>query len=210
MTTIVEFVIGGRTEPWQAIGLNFTSLDRAFVGNTWLRFDAQLAPGLHSWALCTEEIESHVMSIDGLVTNFVDRAPPAPDRILAPSAGPHLDVVGVDHVVVNTPDLQRTSTAIASATGAPLKRTRDAGGAIQQGFHRLGGVVIEIVSSPKMPAGDAKFWGLVLTVDNIDAVYDFVGLDVLSTPKDAVQPGRRIATFRSGAQLGVPCALMTC
>ncbi len=209
MTTVAEFVIGGRIEPWQAIGVNFASPDRAFVGNTWLRFNAQLAPGLRSWALCAEASESREQTIDGLATNFVDQVPPAPERDVVSSVGPRLDIVGVDHVVINTPNLQRTSDAIALATGAQLKRVRDAGGGVQQGFHRLGGVVIEIVSSPKMPPGDATFWGLVLIVDNIDAVYDFVGPDVLREPKPAVQPGRRIATFRSGAQLGLPCALMT-
>ncbi len=209
MTTVAEFVIGGRTEPWQAIGLNFASPDRAFVGNTWLRFNAQLAPGLHSWVLFTEASESTATTIDGLATNFVDQVQPAPEREVVSSDAPRLDIVGVDHVVVNTPNLQRTSDAIALATGAPLKRVRDAGGGLQQGFHRLGGVVIEIVSSPQVPPGDATFWGLVLTVDNIDAMYDFVGPDVMSAPKPAVQPGRRIATFRSGAQLGLPVALMT-
>lgn len=209
MTTVAEFVIGGRTEPWQAIGLNFASPDRAFVGNTWLRFNAQLTPGLRSWVLFAEASESPTKTIDGLATNFVDQVPPAPDLEVVSSDGPRLEIVGVDHVVVNTPNLQRTSDAIALATGAPLKRVRDAGGGVQQGFHRLGGVVIEIVSSPKMAPGCATFWGLVLTVDNIDAMYDFVGPDVISAPKPAVQPGRRIATFRSGAQLGLPVALMT-
>lgn len=209
MTTVAEFVIGGRIEPWQAIGVNFALPDRAFVGNTWLHFNAHLAPGLQSWALCVDASESRTKTIDGLATNFVDHVPPAPDLNDVSSGGPRLDIVGVDHVVINTPDLQRTSDAIALATGAQLKRVRDAGGDVQQGFHRLGGVVIEIVSSPKMPPGVATFWGFVLTVDNIDAMYDFVGPDVLSEPKPAVQPGRRIATFRSGAHLGLPCALMT-
>ena len=209
MTTIAEFVIGGRIEPWQAIGVNFASPDRAFAGNTWLRFNDQFAPGLHSWTLCADANESRSKTIDGLATNFVDQVPTAPENDVVSGRGPRLDIVGVDHVVVNTPNLQRTSDAIALATGAQLKRVRDAGAEIQQGFHRLGGVVVEIVSSPKMPPGEATFWGLALTVDNIDAMYDFVGPDVLSAPKPAVQPGRRIATFRSGAQLGIPFALMT-
>ena len=209
MTTIAEFEIGGQIEPWNAIGLNFASPDRAFVGNTWLRFNSQLAPGLHSWALFADASESQCETIDGLATNFLDHVPSAPAHNDVSSGGPRLDIVGVDHVVINTPNLQRTSDAIALATGAQLKRVRGAGAGVQQGFHRLGGVVIEIVSSPKMSPGDATFWGLVLTVDNIDAMYDFVGPDVLSAPKPAVQPGRRIATFRSGAQLGLPFALMT-
>jgi hypothetical protein len=36
-----------------------------------------------------------------------------------------------------------------------------------------------------------------------------LGPEVISLPKQAVQPGRSIATFRQGAGLGLPTALMT-
>ncbi|MEK7292832.1 MAG: VOC family protein, partial [Actinomycetota bacterium] len=151
-----------------------------------------------------------VSSIDGLVTSYVDDV----SALKMGSANKasnsfQLAILSLDHVVVNTPDLQRTSDALADATGAPLKRVRDAGNGVQQGFHRLGGVIVEIVSSPDILAGPAIFWGLVFVVDDVDDVFNHVGPDVLSPPKSAVQPGRNIATFRSAAQLGVPCALMT-
>jgi hypothetical protein len=114
----------------------------------------------------------------------------------------------VDHVVINTPDLMRTSDALTAATGAPLKRVRDAGNNVQQGFHRLGSVVVEIVSAPTMHSGPASLWGFVLNVKDIYAVANHVGPDVLSIPKPAVQVGKLIATFRSSLGLGVPVALM--
>jgi hypothetical protein len=52
-------------------------------------------------------------------------------------------------------------------------------------------------------------WGFVLTVGNLDDVARHMGPDVLSPPKDAVQPGRRIAAFRSGVGLGTAVALIT-
>jgi hypothetical protein len=55
----------------------------------------------------------------------------------------------------------------------------------------------------------ASFWGFVLNVADIDAAFERLGPDVLSPPKQAVQPGRRIASFRSAAGLGAPIALMT-
>lgn len=208
MTTVAEFVIGGSADPWAAIGIHFSSDGRANVGNTWLHCDAQLPPGLHSWALC--DAPHAVNSIDGLITTYVDDVP----ALNLENNGEvtnsfQLKIVGVDHVVVNTPDLQRTSDALTRATGAPLKRVRDAGNGVQQGFHRLGGVIVEIVSTPQTLAGPAVFWGLVLVVDDLENIFNHVGPDVLSPPKPAVQPGRNIATFRSAAQLGVPCALMT-
>ena len=208
MTTVAEFVIGGLADPWVAIGLHFSSDGRANVGNTWLHCDSRLPPGLHSWVLC--DAPQAVSSIDGLVTSYVDDVPALKMGSANKASNSfQLAILGVDHVVVNTPDLQRTSDALAAATGEPLKRVRDAGNGVQQGFHRLGGVIVEIVSSPNMLAGPAIFWGLVFVVDDVDDVFIHVGPDVLSPPKPAVQPGRNIATFRSAAQLGVPCALMT-
>lgn len=208
MTTVAEFVIGGSTDPWTAIGVHFLSGGRANVGNTWLRCDSQLPPGLHSWALC--DAPQAASSIDGLITTYIDDVPALNiEHIPTVDNSFQLEVVGVDHVVVNTSDLQRTSDALADATGAPLKRVRDAGNGVQQGFHRLGGVIVEIVSTPKVLAGPATFWGLVFVVEDLENVFTHVGPDVMSPPKTAVQPGRSIATFRSAAQLGVPCALMT-
>lgn len=208
MTTVAEFIIGGLTDPWAAIGIHFSSDGRANVGNTWLHCDTQLPPGLHSWVLC--DAPRDVPSIDGLVTTYVDDVPALNVGNLGEVDNSfQLQIAGVDHVVVNTPDLQRTSDALAKATGVPLKRVRDAGNGVQQGFHRLGGVIVEIVSSPQILTGPASFWGLVFIVNDLEAVFNHVGPDVLSPSKPAVQPGRNIATFRSAAQLGVPCALMT-
>ncbi|MEO8363096.1 MAG: hypothetical protein ABI570_01775 [Ilumatobacteraceae bacterium] len=148
-------------------------------------------------------------SIDGLITTHVDELPQLGEAIGETGGSFRLAVVGVDHVVVNTPDLHRTSDALAVATGASLKRVRDAGNGMQQGFHRLGGVIVEIVSTPKSKVGPASFWGLVFVVDDLDAAFDHLGEDLLSPPKPAVQAERRIATFRANAQLGIPCALMS-
>lgn len=60
-----------------------------------------------------------------------------------------------------------------------------------------------------MPPGPARFWGLVLIVDDLDAAHELLGADRISAPKDAVQPGRRIATIRTEVGLGMPVALMT-
>ncbi|NBY13036.1 MAG: hypothetical protein EBQ75_09325 [Actinobacteria bacterium] len=92
-------------------------------------------------------------------------------------------------------------------TGEPLKRVRDAGNGVRQGFHRLGSVIVEIVEQQRVER--SSLWGFVLTVNNLDDVAAHMGPDVLSPPKDAVQPGRRIAAFRSGVGLGTAVALIT-
>jgi hypothetical protein len=53
-----------------------------------------------------------------------------------------------------------------------------------------------------------RFWGLTLVVDDLDAAAARLG-DRVGPVKDAVQKGRRIATLRREAGLGVPVALMS-
>jgi hypothetical protein len=109
-----------------------------------------------------------------------------------------------------TPDLERTSAAIHEATGCELKRIREVG-EMRQGFHRIGrgGLIVELVERPEIEEGPARFWGLVLIVDDLDAACERIGPELIGAPKDAVQPGRRIATVREDAGLGLPVALMT-
>lgn len=117
----------------------------------------------------------------------------------------------LDHVVVSTPDLERTVAAL-EVRGIPALRRRDteaAGRPMRQVFHRPGEAIIELVG-PRAPtgAGPPRFFGLAFTVDDLAAAASLLG-DHLGDVKDAVQPGRRIATVRSSAGLAVPVALMS-
>jgi hypothetical protein len=49
---------------------------------------------------------------------------------------------------------------------------------------------------------------MTLVVDDLDAAARLLG-DRLGRIKEAVQPGRRIATVRQAAGIGVPLALMS-
>jgi hypothetical protein len=201
---IGELVIGGSRANWAQVGINFSQAGVFAISEIGLRIDEALPPGLNSWALTN--INSAIVSIDGIpTTGIVDNGRSKPSD----AQGFVLTPLGIDHVVVNTPDLERTSHALHEATGAELKRIRDAGNGVRQGFHRLGDVIIEIVSAPSMPAGDASLWGFVLNVADVHEVAAYLGPDVLSPPKPAVQKNRLIATFRGAVGLGVPVALMS-
>ncbi|MEM1332909.1 MAG: hypothetical protein AAGG08_05570 [Actinomycetota bacterium] len=144
--------------------------------------------------------------VDGLIDGLVTEVVPPADPVFAQHP---LGASGLDHVVVLTADLSRTTGAIESSTGCELKRVREVG-EMRQGFHRVGpgGLIVEVVARPEVPAGPASFWGLVLNVDDLDAACELLG-ELVGAAKDAVQPGRRIATLRSEAGLGLPVALMT-
>jgi len=201
--------VSGDADTWRSLGLTVTDQGLIrLVGTSILVVDPDPAPspigveqpGIVGWALSGVEDTS---DIDGLSTDVVES--------MGTVYAEHLLVAtGLDHVVVSTHDLERTSAAIASATGCELKRIRELG-TMRQGFHRIGrgGLIVELVERPDLPEGPAVFWGLVLIVDDLDAAYDLIGPDRISAPKDAVQPGRRIATIRADVGLGLPVALMT-
>lgn len=115
----------------------------------------------------------------------------------------------IDHVVVNTDDLLRTSNAVEVALGAPVRNIRDAGRGVSQAFHLLDNTVIEVVSGPHIDQAGASLWGFVVVVEDIFEFATMMGPDVLSAPKKAVQPGRYIASVRPEAALGVPVAFMS-
>jgi hypothetical protein len=124
--------------------------------------------------------------------------------------------VRIDHVVMLTPDLDRT-VAELEADGFDLRRTRDAptpGGSTRQAFFRAGEPILEVVLAPdgssvaRDPAGPARLWGLAFTVEDIDTTARALG-DLLGTPREAVQPGRRIATLRAEAGIGTAVAFMS-
>jgi hypothetical protein len=133
----------------------------------------------------------------------------------ATPAPPHPNgVLGIDHLVVFTPDLDRT-VAAGRALGLDLRRIRDEpapAGSPRQAFFRLGDLILEVAqappSSPLQPDDPARFYGLALLVEDIDATADSLG-PLCGEPRDAVQPGRRIATVRKEAGLGLPVALMS-
>jgi hypothetical protein len=136
-------------------------------------------------------------SIDGLTTARAEG--------LTAAAATHAEhpngTVAIDHVVLATPSYPRTIKALGTA-GFALRRERDTGsyGApMRQGFFRAGDVIIEVIGAAGEAnpegAGPAAFYGLALTVADLDATAMRLG-EALGNIKDAVQPGRRIATLR--------------
>ena len=120
--------------------------------------------------------------------------------------------LAIDHVVVSTPDFDRTRGALQAAK-LDLRRERalDRGsGALRMGFFRIGEAIVELVEHPDAPdrAAPASFWGLVVVVEDLDAAAAMLG-ERLGDARDAVQPGRRIATVRPSAGVSPALALMT-
>lgn len=205
MPFLAELTIADDPANWRAVGFAVADDGCCCVGTVRLRLHPS-APGtgIVGWALA--ELDPPVTDVDGLPTTS--------GELGTPCAAPHpLGVQAIDHLVVSTPDLDRTVRAIA-ALGLPLKRTRDGeayGRAVRQAFFRMGEVVLEVVGAPQPDpdGGPATFFGLAFRVASLDDAAGLLGPDRMGEPKPAVQPGWRITTIRSAAGLRVPVALMS-
>jgi hypothetical protein len=204
--TLDELTVADPPAAWETCGFEVEG-DSCVVGETRLRLaPMDGAKGLISWSL--SELVSE--ELDGLATSRSDRPPPL-ERVAHPNG-----VTALDHVVAISSDLDRTVAALRTA-GLDLRRIREEptpAGAPRQAFFRLGEPILEVVQAPdeaiERTGGDrpAFFWGLAFVAPDIEATVASLG-DRVSEVRDAVQPGRRIATLRRSAGLSLPVALIT-
>jgi hypothetical protein len=199
--TVDELVLAAEPSAWQAAG--FAVQDGVVcAGTVRVRLaGADAGRGIVSWSLRG----ASATDLDGLPTAASDASPAAPGR--HPNGTER-----VDHVVVVTPDLDRTTAALAAA-GVDRRRVREVPSGertLRQGFFRLGEVILEVVGPPQ-PAGDepARFWGLVAVVPDVDALAAEAEPGLFGEPRAAVQEGRRIVTVSRAAGLSVPLAFLT-
>jgi hypothetical protein len=193
--TLSELWIADPAERWEPLGFAIKR-SCASVGGVQLRFGGE-GKGITSWSVSGI---GAITEIDGLPTR------PAESAVAIRTATHPNGATGIDHVVVVTPDFDRTAAAL-DAVGIPLRRVRDGGG-FRQGFRRLGPVILELVEATRAPAGPARFWGLVVSVEDLDALADALG-DRLGSIHPAVQSGRRIATLQRAAGVSPKVAFMT-
>lgn len=131
----------------------------------------------------------------------VNPAAPASTSTHAPRAAPaeHSNgVTAIDHVVLLSPDPDRTVAAMEALGEHPRRERRGelGGQPIRQIFFRFGEVIVEVVGAPAAAGdGPSTLWGITYVTADIDATAAFFG--ERTTPvKSAVQPGRRITTVR--------------
>lgn len=165
--------------------------------------------GIIAWTLSGLDATDGPGEIDGLPTTFVAESPEVGGQDRPAHAN---GVRRIDHVVVSTPRLDRTIAAF-EAVGLACRRIREASARsmpMRQAFFRVGPTIVEVVSGGPGtggpgPDGPARFFGLAVDVDDLDATATLLG-DGIGRVKDAVQRGRRIATLRHRA-LGLSVAV---
>jgi hypothetical protein len=203
--TVDELRIADDPSAWAAVGFEVDG-DLCEIASVRLRLQgAGPRRGITSWSVR----DAGSLELDGLETEASDEPPAA--GIRHPNG-----VVSIDHVVVLTPDLDRTTSTLREA-GFDLRRTREGetpGGSTRQAFFRMGELILEIVQAPggtkiaADPGGPARLWGISFLVEELAGTGELLG-PLLGEPREAVQPGRRIATLRGEAGLGPAIAFMT-
>jgi hypothetical protein len=213
--TIDELTIADPPEAWRDAGFDVDG-DSFAVGSVVVRLagpdDGRGIVGCTMRDVAVEGADGVSASgIDGLPVTLSDSPPRDAVEHVHPNG-----VQTLDHLVAFTPSLERTVRALEQA-GLDLRRIREEptpGGAPRQAFFRLAEVILEVVEVPpgsreeRNPDAPSRFWGLAFGVDDLDRCAAYLG-DRLGEPRDAVQPGRHIATLRREAGLSPGIAFMT-
>lgn len=196
---LVAVELGDRPEAWRAAGFDVVD-DHFVVGGVQFHCTGtgDGPGGIQSWTL----VGSGPERIDGLATSWRSRAPVMPTTVHRNRA------VALDHLVIGSPDRDRTTSAFASALGlAPRSETEHAlyGRPMVQTFFLLRPTLLEVISRPDDHGeSEAVFWGLAFVSDDLDATSD--SMAACEPPHKAVQPGRRIASVH-GQALGISIPL---
>jgi hypothetical protein len=196
---LVALDVAADVAAWRAAGFSVGAGDVVRIGTTDLRFTAGEG-GFTGWTIAGA-VPDGDGTLEGVPTTIGEAREDAP-------APPHPNgVTAIDHIVLATPDTTRTFEALEAA-GFALRRVRDAGPELRQGFFLFADLVLEVVGPPEPhpDGGPASLWGVTLVAPDLTSA----GFGPhLGAPRDAVQPGRQIAVFDRAAQLGARVALMT-
>lgn len=204
--TIDEILVGDPPEAWEAAGFAVDDDGTCRIGTVRVRLVGRDGgKRILGWSLRGAAAARLADGgLDGLPTT-VSAAEPA-EPAVHPNGARH-----IDHVVLLSPNLPRT---IAALEGIGLvsrgeRETGTYGAPMRQVFFRMGEVILELVGGTEPGEGDPGFFGLAITVDDLDAVRELLG-EHLGDAKDAVQEGRRIATVRHrDLGMSVATALMS-
>ncbi len=204
--TIDEILVGDPPEAWAAAGFTVDEDGTCRIGTVRVRLVGRDGgKRILGWSL-RDAPEARLADgrLDGLPTTTSS----------APLAEPAEHANGslyVDHVVLLSPDLARTTAALEGIGVTPRgeRETDSYGAPMRQIFFRLGEVILELVGGVEPGQGDPGFFGLAITVSDLDATAQLLG-DHLGAAKEAVQDGRRIATLRHrDLGMSVATALMS-
>jgi hypothetical protein len=224
---LVGLTVGDEPGAWRAAGFHVADGRVTTGGVTCHLAGTAAGRGVLGWQL----EPAAPGPLDGLAPT--EAWPTRPDQVgdgatTATAAAHPNGSVALDHVVVATDDLERTTSALATVGLVPRRTVVGAQGddRVAFRFFLLGTCVLEVIGATSTAAtsaglgagggaaapgttraadGSAAFVGLAFTTDRIDDLGDLA-----PAPRAAVQPGRRITTLDHRAlDISVPLALLS-
>ena len=206
--TLAELTLAAAPPAWRAAGFDVDDgrhgLDRRRpAAARWGRTRAG-----ESWAgRCATCARTE---LDGLPTRRHDQ-PPSPVPGSIPTAPSGSTTWWPSAPTSTAPSPRCAARVWTSAACARVPRRRERSGRRSSGSARRSSrswSTRPVPRGPRIREAPAGFYGLALATADIDATAGSLG-PLLGEVRDAVQPGRRIATVRREAELGLPVAFMT-
>ena len=193
--------VPGDSTPWQSLGFGVDDGVIA-LANGAIRVGAETTSLIVERLDGPAEIEAVAVAVDGIRVRS--------GASLAGVEQPN-GALELDHVVLMTDSIDRTSADVERVLGLSQRRIRETE-RVRQAFHRFAdtdearGCIVEVVERADLSG--TSLWGLVVNVADLDAAVA-AGAGLLGAPRDAVQPGRRIATVGRAAGLPLAVAFMS-
>ena len=201
--TVDEIHVADAPDAWARAGFTVDSAGDAApccrVGGVRIRMvGSNHGSGIVGWSLGGLP-SGFSGELDGIATARSDGCGAVPSVASPAAPAEHANgVTAIDHVVLLSPDPDRTVAAMGAVGERPRRERRGelGGQSIRQIFFRFGEVIVEVVGAP-VAAGDgpSTLWGITYVTADIDATAAFFG-ERTAPVKPAVQPGRRITTVR--------------
>lgn len=209
---LVGLTVADDLPSWRAAGFSVADDGTCRIGAVTVALRGRAhGHGIRTWTLAG--LAGRGTEIDGVPTLAAGDGEGG--AVVAPGGAHPNGAILIDHVVMTTPDPERTIAALEDA-GLVHRRTRLAEGydqPMRQDFFRVGEVILELIGprepDPAQAHRPARLYGLAHTVADLDATADALH-GRITAPRDAVQPGRRIATLRTrDLDLSVPTAFLS-
>ena len=195
---LLQLTICGEAAAWKSVGFNVIDIGNGnsicSVGGVKIYFENDtLNKGI--WRIGTKRISG---VIDSLKFDDLSVERSFSDNHSVLSDHPN-GITGIDHLVVTTPNCNRTTKAFEEM-GIAARRVRtfgNIGSETRQTFFWLGNVILELVgSNTKEGEGPPSIWGIAFVSKNIEKTVKFLG-DACTPLKPAVQSGRKITTIKT-------------
>ena len=195
---IVSITVNAPVEAWTNAGFSVGANGRMHAGMCDIVFDDDDGPrGIRSWALAG----NGAGEVCGIPTTWHGSDPSVGGDGVMRDHG-----VVLDHVMVQAANPSAVLDAL-EALGATDRSL--AGGASTSPSVMIGHVRVDVLQADESTTAGAVLFGLAFARPDLASLVEELGPDVLGALKPATQPGWSVAAFRSGAGLGVPCALMS-